>query len=471
MNFAKNLFYLLLSDAFGKLSNFIAIAYLSRVLLPEGVGIFNWIFSIVAVLVLLPGFGLNEYGILAIAGDRSKKNIEDVVGRILGFRFIFGSITYVGLLIFLFASSFSIEYTEFFAIAGLLVFSTIFSFDWFFTSVENQFYIGMARVFSRLSYLFLTVFFVHSKTELILSIWFYVFGELLFSAILMWIYKYRLKFDLKVQFRNFQSLLKSAFPLAVYTSSSLLIYSADVAIIGSITTMYETGLYSSSIRIISLFISLKYLFGQMFYPKIVTSFSQSDTKVSDLIKLITKYSIPSSIVLSAILILFSNTITTLTLGQKFVESTPIFILMIPAVFCEFCWIAFPYLVITKNRVMYSSLIITVSVIKLMLVTLVYKFSGLFGCAVSYSIMNVLLFILCILYVHRKIFAVNFIEWILIPLGILAALIALYFMNSFLGPVIAISSGMVLLGFYLYSISKQLFSYEILKRDYLSINSA
>ena len=471
MNLIKNFTYLLFSDSVSKIANFAVMAYLARILLPDGVGLINWIQSIVMLVALIPNFGLNEYGILSISSNRSIKNIEDTVGRILGFRIVIGVATYLGLIVCVLTIPQLKEFSVFFIIGGLLLFATIFSFDWFYTSIENQYLIGFVRIFSKLFYLVSTFLFVHSKDDILFALILLVLNELIFSVALLFLYYSRLKFSIKIVFRNFHSLFLPALPMALYTSSSLIIYSADIVVLGMLISMHDLGLYSSAVKIIALFIALKYLVGQIIYPKIVNQFSNSPQNLNLLLNLINKYSILGSLVLTICLAASAQTLTLLILGKAYAESAPVFILMIPALFCEFCWIAFPYLVISSNKTAYSIMIVSTGIIKIVTIPLAYYLGGLLGCAVAYSLMNIILFSCCIFYIHFKVVRLDIFQVLCYPLLISSSLILLFIIPPYENGLLVLAIGATLLVFYMLSSDIKRFKWDTLKKDLAFINAS
>ncbi len=419
MKFVKNLAALMLSDAASKLISFAVVAYLARVLGPVGLGAFAWAQSAAMMLATIPNFGFTEYGILQIAPDRGREHVASVVGRIVGFRAALGILT-VGL--FAAAATWFVEdplQRELLLWSAPFVVSVVLGFEWFYTAVEQQAVPGIVRVVSRSAYLAGCVLLVQGPSDVVPAMIVFVGSEILLQLLLMAYARLRLDLVLRPTLAEWRETFHRVGPLAVYAVSSAVFAQADVVILGLFLPAGDVGHYAGALRILWLVVSIKYLVAQMLYPKIVQRLAESPGSLGAFLTSLHTFTSVAAAVIFGILAAFALPIVTLVLGPAFVESRWIFFWLAIGLFGEWCWIAYPYAVIAANQRSYSVLMILVGAGKVAAVAALAAGGGVVGAALGAGAVNVMLFVLCVLYVHRRVVRVDIVRALLAPLGALA----------------------------------------------------
>ena len=419
MRIVKNLLSLLVSDAVSKLVQFVALAYLARTLGTEGLGALNWVQSVVLMFAIVPNFGLNEYGILKVSPDRSPGNIAQVANDVMSFRLVagvFAALMLAGTTALV--PSFRDHQGLLLAGCALLVLSVL-TFDWLYTALERQAVVGIVRSAARLLYLVAVFVFVQRADDIMAAMIVYVAGEGLFLAGVFvharWSTPWRSSFS---GFHRLRSVVAGAWPMALYIANSSVLYYVDLMILGVLLPMSEAGLYAGMIRIVSLFISVKFLVGQLLYPKIARRAAQTGgrSELEGLIAVIDRYGLLAGMALVGSLALFSKEIVLAVLGAEFVSGSWVLTILSIALFSEFGWIAYPYLLVSTNSRVYTGIMVAVGLAKVCALVLLLPVFGLVGCAVVYGASNVLVFVASMAYVRSRTVALSVTRIIVVPLA-------------------------------------------------------
>lgn len=131
----SNYIYNVLYEIFALLAPLITTPYVSRVLGPEGVGVYGFTYSLAQYFVILGNLGVATYGQMAIA---SVRNDRHAVSKLFYELFILrGTTTIISMLIYVGVSMMSPSYRTARLILAVLVFSSVFDLSWFFRGVED----------------------------------------------------------------------------------------------------------------------------------------------------------------------------------------------------------------------------------------------------------------------------------------------------------------------------------------------
>lgn len=424
MRFLRNLASLVLSDAVSKIVHFVAFAYLARVLGAEGLGVVNWVQSVVLSFALIPNFGLNEYGILKVAPDRSPESIRSVLHDIVGFRLVAGFATIIILAVTTFAFPGLYEFRVLLLTGGGFLVATIFAVDWLYIAMERQLIVGTFRIVSRLLYLGGVFAFVRAPDDVMAALIAAISGEFFFSCTLMMYsrHEYSWNFSWPDGLR-LKRTLREAWPLALYIGSSAVMYSVDLMILGTFLPMRDAGLYSGVFRIFSFFIGAKYLIGQMIYPKVVRQIKEHEVQQKTLgrfVDVLNRYALLLALVTAFPLVLFSREVTLLILGAEFSDASILLLLFSFALFAEIGWLQFPYIVVSHNKNFYGRLMLIMTLLKVAALMVVVPIGGLIGAALVHVAVTGLFFFSCVYYTQSRILPHWSTKQSLWPLPILVA---------------------------------------------------
>lgn len=158
-----NYLYNLVYEVFAVIAPLITTPYISRVLEPEGVGIYSFTYSIAQYFVIVGNLGISISGQMKIAEAR-----DDIykTSKIFYELFILKVITVsVSILIYLTISFNATFYRTARIILGMFVFASVFDVSWFFRGIENFSKVVFRDVFVKVLMIIMIFTFVKTRED------------------------------------------------------------------------------------------------------------------------------------------------------------------------------------------------------------------------------------------------------------------------------------------------------------------
>jgi O-antigen/teichoic acid export membrane protein len=257
-NFAFNLINTLLKIVFPLL----VFPYVSRTLLPEGIGRVNYAEAFVNYFVLFAAMGIPVYGIREIARYRQETEVLKIkLVQIFSINLVF-MLASLGVLTILIASGvISNEVNLIIIFSSLLIFSLI-DMEWFYQGTENYKFITMRNVIVKCTTLILIYSMVKStadvKTYALLLV-FGIGGNSVFNFTFI-LRKYGKTF-FKIFQKEFiiQAFRDHARSILITSSMALagsIYLSLDVIMLGNLADNVQVGYYAASMKIVRVVISI-----------------------------------------------------------------------------------------------------------------------------------------------------------------------------------------------------------------------
>ena len=163
-----NLFYNILLNVSNIIFPFITAPYIARVLEPDGVGLYNFAYTVAGYFALVACLGVPTYGIRIVGANRDDfKTLNKV------FCEVFSILVYMTLLlsvIFVVSTMFIPQFHEhwaIFLISGFALYVVPFKVDWFFSGLQQFGYIAARSVIIKIIAVLSLFIFVHDKNDLI----------------------------------------------------------------------------------------------------------------------------------------------------------------------------------------------------------------------------------------------------------------------------------------------------------------
>lgn len=173
----SNYIYNLINTFSNLLFQLISFPYVSRVLLPEGVGHIDFYQSIIQYVILLSSLGIPMYSIREIARVRGDEVLRNKTAlEILSLHLILTLVGYFAVFILSISVSEIKEDIPLFLILSLSLFFSTIGCEWFYKGVEDFKYITIRGVIIRLLSLILLFVFVREKEDLYYYALLLVFG-------------------------------------------------------------------------------------------------------------------------------------------------------------------------------------------------------------------------------------------------------------------------------------------------------
>lgn len=259
----KNFISLSAAEIISKIISVITFAYLARILSPGGFGVIGFAAAYISYFILIVDFGFELYGTREIA--KNKEDSNRLVNSIISIRII------LSLFVFAILSVSSFVFVKdslnrlAVVIAGLNLFVTAFSMNWYFYGIQKMKYVSIRQILTSIINLILIVLFVKNKDDVLLAIFISGLAGLINSLWLLVIYNRSFgKFLLQIDSGFIGKIIKDAAPLMLSSIMITIYYNLDMVILGFMKTEQEVGIYSAAVKI--------FLIGNVSYNLLLKSF-------------------------------------------------------------------------------------------------------------------------------------------------------------------------------------------------------
>ena len=315
-NFSLNLIKILINLFFP----IITFPYISRILLPEGIGRVTYVQSINNYFLLLINLGIPLYGIREIAKVRNNKLEKSKVFSEIFFLNIITTI--LGVIVYICFYNLNIikNDKEIFLIFSMVLLFNFLSVDWFFQGIEDYKYITVRTVIVKiLSTLSLFIFVKKSSDIYIYSIIvvFSLVGSNFFNIVRA------LKLvQLKLKGLNIKRHLKGIFIIFSMNLAISIYTNLDSVMLGSYGSKYSLGIYSAASKIIALVMGIVTSLGAVLLPRISNYIEEKKEK--DIKQILEKtFSFLLFLIIPSIIGIYftANEIILLFAGEEYLEAT------------------------------------------------------------------------------------------------------------------------------------------------------
>ncbi len=312
----KNIISLSTGEFLSKIVSLVTFAYLARVISPEGFGIIGFSAAFVSYFVLFVDFGFDTYGVSEIA-----KNLEDqtkLINSIISTRIIISLFIFLMLVAsaLIFVNDLVVQMAI--IIAGINLFVTAFSTNWYFHGIQKMEYIAVRQIFTSVLNFILIVIFVNNKADTLIAIFISGLAGLINSLWLFRIFnKYFGRYSFQLDYGYIKKIIKDSTPIALSSIMIAVYYNLDIVMLGFMKSDHEIGIYTSAVKV--------FLIGNVFYGIILKSFFpslsysiKSDTKT--MLETFKKYfylMISAGIITAACMYFMADNIITILYGNNY----------------------------------------------------------------------------------------------------------------------------------------------------------
>lgn len=232
------------------LTPFITAPYVSRVLEPDGVGIYSFTNSILAYFTLIAGLGTATYGAREIARVRDdKRKLSQTFWEIELMSVITSS---VSILMWMGVIVFSPKYNLIYLILTISLLGTMMDISWFYTGLEKFSYIVVRNTIVKISCIALLFIFIRSKDDLFLYIFLMTMANFL-GSVSMWMYIPKMVDKVKWKELRIQPRIKETTIFFLPSIAASIYTILDKTLIGIITqNEAQNGYYEQATKIIDM---------------------------------------------------------------------------------------------------------------------------------------------------------------------------------------------------------------------------
>lgn len=271
----KNSLFNLAYRGFTALFPLVTTTYISRVLLPEGVGTVTYAQTVASYFVLLASLGIPSYGVKAIAqNSEDKEKCSKTFFELFGINFSATLLCIVAYYMFVSNFSYFADRQELFYVMGLMLILNIFNIDWFYQGIEEYGYIAVRSFIVKVLSFAAMLLFVHEKSDYLiyaLILCMATAGNNVLNA--LHLKKYvtfpRKGLNMGQHLRPVLVLLASTIATEVYTM-------LDTVMLEYFHGDISVGYYSNAVKIVRLTYTVVIALVAVFYPRISMYYKQKE---------------------------------------------------------------------------------------------------------------------------------------------------------------------------------------------------
>ena len=378
-NYIYNLFYQIITV----ILPVITAPYLSRVIGAEAIGIHSYTVSIYSYFGMAGILGTGIYGQKCIATyqnnveNRSKSFYEIFIIRTISML--------ITLLIFYNLFARSGEYTYYYKILCIEMFSIIFDISWFYQGLENFKKTVMRSLLIKLLSVALIIILVKQPSDLYLYFYIHAFSTL-FANLTLWINLNKYVQKVRIQNIRLKKHLKNTIIFFIPQVAMQVYNILDKTMIGMITNdVSEVGYYENSQKIIKILLGMVTAMGTVLLPRISSYFSNGEeNKINDtIIKSFNFVFFISFPIFTGILIV-STRFAPIFFGENFYRTGELMLYISPIIILIPISniLGIQYMLPTDRNKQYTLAIVLASVVNLIFnILLIPKYNGM-GASIS-----------------------------------------------------------------------------------------
>ena len=278
----KNFASLTGAEAFGKLINFTAFAYLARIFGPTGFGYIEWSAAVLMCASLIVDQGFSSYGAREIA--KNPAQTPHLVAEIVTARFLLAGLGYSAIVIF--ANCFVHERSVFdlLLIYGLSLWVLPLLLQWVFQGHESMNLVAMTQIIRQGVFVGIVLVFVRNEGGLL----FVGVAEVasVTSAAVFSLWAYKRYFAGKLNFRPTLSgeRFREALPIGVSQMFWVLRMFGATFVLGLIATTEDTGYFAGAMRIYIALHTFVWLYFFKMLPSLSRAWVEGPEKLVGLIR-------------------------------------------------------------------------------------------------------------------------------------------------------------------------------------------
>ena len=241
--------------------------YISRILLPAGMGKVSFATSVVSYFALFAQLGIPTYGIRACAKVRDDKEaltrtvqelfLINLVMSVLAYVALFGAILFVPRLH---------QEKELFLIVGLTILFNAIGMEWLYKALEQYTYITVRSILFKLIAILAMFLLVHEQND------YMIYGGVSILAssasnVFNFIHLYHYISLKPVGHYNFRQHFKAVFIFFAMSCATTIYTNLDTVMLGFLTSDAEVGYYNAAVKIKSILVSVVTSLGVVLLPR------------------------------------------------------------------------------------------------------------------------------------------------------------------------------------------------------------
>lgn len=298
----------------------VSFPYISRVLGVEGIGKFQYCYSVINYFILFASLGISSYAIRECARFRDDKEKFSIFVKEI---FTINIITTIGayvVLAFCFLAGAYEGKREIMLALSLSIIGTTLCIDWLYQALEQYVYISIRTFIIQLLSLILMFAFVKTEKDLLIYTFIFVFSSKgycflnLFNARRYVDFTIKCKLELKKHLKPILIIFGATISVSIYMNM-------DVVMLGMFCGDYEVGLYSAAVKVNTVIKNIITSISVVLLPRLASYLAKDQTeKFEQLFKQGAEINLFFSVASAMGLFVLSKPIILLFSGKEFLPA-------------------------------------------------------------------------------------------------------------------------------------------------------
>lgn len=328
----RNYIYNVINTVLNVAFPLITFPYISRILLVEMVGKFDFATAVINYFIMFASLGIPTYGIRACARVRDNQILlSKTVHELLAINIVTTILTYMVFLITLKYVPQFWNNKEIILISSINLLLNALGMNWFYSALEKYQYITIRSMLFKLISLLCIFLMIHEPKDYLIYAGIHVFS-ISGSYILNFLYSRKL-----VSYKRYKNynLKQHIIPVITFfaTSVAISIYTnLDVVMLGMISGDTEVGYYSAAMKIRAAVAAFVTALSTVLLPRLSFYAANGQKKEFEILFLKSlNFTILTAVPLTLYFIFYSKSCIVLLSGSGFAEAAPVLRFLIPTV--------------------------------------------------------------------------------------------------------------------------------------------
>jgi O-antigen/teichoic acid export membrane protein len=313
-----------------RLLQFVVTIYLTRVLLVEAFGLFNFVQAFLWFGVILTDFGLSTIGTREVA--QSPRRLRTLSTVILALRLAVFAVEMLLIVAVPAGLHVGAELYWLFVFSFLSLLAYAINTDWIFRGFERMEYVAAWEALPRVIWLAGLVLFVHSPQDLLKVPLLRFAGEIVTTIALLAIacvrYPQSRPARAVLHPLNIKILVQQAAPVGMAALLAQVYYNFDTILLGLLKDAETVGQYSAAYRVVTLLLTGAFLLAATYQPILARTFAADRTGFGQHLRRLSAAALLLGAVLPAVVALAASPIVRILFGGRFAPAAaPLIVLM------------------------------------------------------------------------------------------------------------------------------------------------
>lgn len=323
-----NFLILFSSQTIIRLSNFLIVIYLVRVITPSEFGLLNFAKTMALYFGLILNIGLDQFGLRELSKDRTDKN--NLINTIISIKCLLAIGAYAALALFILFFRLEYDIKKMALLYGLTIIAESLSLVWVFNAFEKMKNIFYAETISIGSLLILVIVFVKGSPD-ILKVPIFEAASVLAGSLLLISNFYLMgrKLSFSINFKAAKDLIIQVLPLGLASAIGYIYYSFGVTFLGFIKGMRDVGIYMAPYKLVLVLTqAILGILSMVIIPTIAKLFIESKDNLKTFLSELSRMLMFLSLLIFILGMLLAEPIIEIIYGNSYLESVGIFRILI-----------------------------------------------------------------------------------------------------------------------------------------------